>query len=243
MRFRLAVLMMTVALLGACGGKAVLNQAPTVSDTASAAGIEVNGVGVVLGAPDTMTVTIGVQVTRETVAEATEVAASKASALIGALESAGVDDRDVQTANFSIYPQYDYSARGQRLVGFTVVNSVVANLRAIDEAGSTIDAAVAAGGDETIVQGIGFSVEDDAARLEAARAAAWSDARAKAQQLADLAGVELGAAIRIRESVQYSSFDGRGSTDADTGGTTPIAPGQLTSTVQLDVVYAIDGGG
>ncbi len=235
------MLAVVVALAGACGGETVVNPGSTGSDAASTAGIAVNGVGVVLGAPDTMTVTIGVQVTADTVAEATEVAASKASALIAALESAGVDEHDVQTANFSIYPQYDYSARGQRLVGFTVVNSVVAKLRAIDDAGRTIDAAVAAGGDETIVQGIGFSVEDDATRLETARAAAWSDAKAKAQQLADLAGVELGAAIRISESVQYSNFDGKGGTDADTGGSTPIQPGQLSSTVQLSVLYAISG--
>ena len=151
------------------------------------------GVGTVLGRPDTMTVTIGVNVVRPTVSEATAEATASATALFDALEAAGVAEQDIQTQNYSIWPQYRYDeGRAPELTGYQVSNTVLAKIRDVDAAGSVIDAAVAAGGDTSVVQGIGFSVEDDTERLAEARAKAFADARAKAEQLAELAGVELG---------------------------------------------------
>ncbi len=210
---------------------------------ASTSGISVIGVGEVLGEPDTLTVTIGVQIRRETVAEAMAAAADKADAIIEALTGEGVDSEDIQTANFSIHPEYDWSERsGRRLLGYSVSNTVVATIRSVDTAGDVIDAAAAAGGDDTIVQGIGFSLADDVERLEEARAQAWADAEAKAQQLADLAGVTLGDATTVSEGVDRPSpFDLRVSADVafEEGAGTPIEPGQVTTRVILTVVFAI----
>lgn len=237
----LVSLILFAVVLAACAGDTEVVPMAEGAGGSSALGVSVTGVGEVLGAPDTMTLTIGVQVTRATVAEASDVAASRATAVIEALREAGVADDDIQTANFSIYPEYDYGPRERRLIGFTVANSVAAKIRSIDTAGDTIDAAVAAGGDETVVQGIGFAVEDDSERLEAARSRAWTDAEDKARQLADLAGVELGDAIRISEGVQSSPFDVRVSAGADfeEAVSTPIEAGQVVSTVHLSVVFAI----
>ena len=165
-------------------------------------GITVTGVGEVFGSPDTMTLTIGVRVTSPTVDEALEQASGSTEAVIDALVDSGVDSDDIQTQQFSIHPEYNFVNDSQVLIGFTVTNTVIAKLRDLDEAGATIDAAVAAGGDDTIVQGVGFSIEDDAERLTEARERAWIDAEAKAAHLAELAGVELGPALQISEGVR-----------------------------------------
>lgn len=203
-------------------------------------GITVSGVGSVVGQPDTMTVTIGVNVVRPTVSEATSEAAESATALIDALTGAGVAEEDIQTQNFSIWPQYAYpEGDAPRLTGYQVSNTVVAKIRDVETAGAVIDAAVAAGGDNSVVQGVGFSVEDDTERLAEARAKAFADARAKAEQLAELAGVELGAVIRMTETIGSTAVPyGTEMAAADASGT-PIQGGSVTSDVQIEVVFAI----
>jgi uncharacterized protein YggE len=121
-------------------------------------GIAVTGVGEVSGIPDTLTMTFGISVLRDSVSVAVADSAELTDGLIAALEANGVAEEDIQTANFSIFPEYDYSGEQQRLVGFRVQNSVVAKIRDIDSAGDVIDAAAAAGGDEVIVSGVSFSI-------------------------------------------------------------------------------------
>ena len=75
----------------------------------------------------------------------------------------------------------------------------------MDTAGAIIDAATAAGGDATVVNNLAFSIEDNAELLQMARTAAWADAEGKARQLAQLAGLELGTAISITESISYDT--------------------------------------
>ncbi len=77
------------------------------------------------------------------------------------------------------------------------VNVVEARVRELDELGDLLDAAVQAGGNQ--IQGIRFEIQDPSVLLVQARDAAWEDALAKAQQLADLAGAELGPALTIQE--------------------------------------------
>ncbi|MGD9701781.1 MAG: SIMPL domain-containing protein [Acidimicrobiia bacterium] len=207
----------------------------------STSGITVSGVGTVLGRPDTMTVTIGVNVVRPTVSAATTDAAASATALFDALKAAGVADEDIQTQDYSIWPQYRYDeGKSPELTGYQVANTVVAKIRDVDAAGTVIDAAVAAGGDSSIVQGIGFSVEDDTERLAEARAKAFADAKAKAEQLAELAGVELGRVVQMAETIGgQSPLAGIESAAADAASRTPIEAGQVASEVRVDVVFAI----
>ncbi len=203
-------------------------------------GISVSGRGEVVGTPDTLTVTIGVSVTRSSVGEAVDVAAERATGLIEALTGLGVAEEDVQTSNYSIYPEYDYSNdRAPRITGYRVDNTLNVKIRDLDRAGEVLDAAAAAAGDEVRVNGVSFALEGNDDLLVAAREAAWNDAKAKAEQLAGLAGVTLGAPLTISESV--GSFPppvfAYESVAADVA--TPIQPGQESVTVDLSVTFAI----
>ena len=208
---------------------------------AAANGIAVSGTGEVYGTPDTLQMRFGVSVLRPTVQQAVGDAAALADELIGTLMSSGVTADDIQTANYSINPEYDYSSDQRKLIGYRVDNTVVAKIRDIDAAGSVIDATVSEVGDEIQVSGVSFSIEDDTELIAAARAAAWDDAYAKAQQLAELSGTTLGDAVTIRESFAnaqpgpvYREFA------ADEAGSleTSIAAGQQQVAVTLQVQFA-----
>ncbi len=245
-RTPLILLVATVALaVAACSPSTTVENYP--SDGANQSGISVNGRGQVTGAPDTLTMTFGVDVRRDTVDEAVNVAAERADALIEALKDSGVAEEDIQTANYSIWPEYDWTDNRQELIGYRVTNSVIAKVRDLESAGETIDAATAAGGNEVTVHGVSFSIEDNDALIEAARQAAWDDAFSKAEQLASLSGVDLGSATSISEDfstpstpIPYAEFaDELAATDG--AFRTPIEAGEQSVVVNVSVQFRIEG--
>ena len=72
----------------------------------------------------------------------------------------GVADKDIQTQQFNIMPEYDYSGGVQRLRGFQVTNIVGTTLRDINKTSQIVDNAVTAGGDNTQVQGLAFTIDN-----------------------------------------------------------------------------------
>ena len=209
--------------------------------TSPETGISVSGTGIVTGTPDTLTLTMGVSILRPTVQEAVNDAAERAQQVIDALKAEGVAEEDIQTANYSIWPQYDYRNDQQVLRGYQVDNSLSIKIRQLDRAGNVIDAATVAGGDAARVNGLRFALEDNADLLIAARAAAWEDALTKAQQLADLSGVGLAAPIRVAENVSSPpiAIQYERALAADAAFTTPIEAGQSQVTVTVSVTFGI----
>jgi len=206
--------------------------------------IHVNGSGSVTGEPDVATLYLGVAVEKETVEAAREDAASAMTAVIDTLKANDIADRDIQTENFSIYPQYDYTEGGRVLRGYRVNNTVNAKVRELDNLSDIIDDAVAAGGDIVVVNSIQFMMEDPTPLQAQARALAVKDAEMKAQTLAEAGGVMLGKPITITETsyapgppIAYAET----AEFADDGGrsSTPIQVGELTVAINVTLVYEI----
>jgi uncharacterized protein YggE len=237
------VAMGALALAVSACTPSVTVETPPAPTEGAASGISVNGTGKVTGTPDTLTMNFGVSVRRDTVSEAVAVAAEKAQAVIDALESNGVAEEDIQTANYSIHPQYDWDGEKQRLLGYQVNNSVIAKIRDIESAGEVIDDVAAAGGDEVTISGVTFSIEDNDALIEAAREAAWNDAKAKAEQLASLSGVTLGDPTVISETFsptpQPTRFAAVEAQALDSSFVTPISAGEQQVAVSLNVQFSI----
>ncbi len=205
-------------------------------------GISVSGEGEIRGAPDTLTASIGVSVLRDTADEAVAAAAGLAEDLIDTLSDAGVEAEDVQTSNYSIFPEYDFPREGGReLLGFRVSNELTVQIRDLENAGALFDAAAEAAGDEIVVRDIRFSIEDDEALIEEARTEAWNDAEGKAEQLADLGGVRLGPPTSITEGVTVTPVAAREFAVAEEvpAPVTPIEPGQVPVTVTIEVTFSI----
>ena len=239
---KLAVMAIVMAsiLVAACTPNVTVENAEA---GAVPGGIAVSGTGEVYGTPDTLQMRFGVSVLRPTVQQAVGDAAALADGLISSLTSSGVAADDIQTANYSINPEYDYSSDQRMLIGYRVDNTVVAKIRDIDSAGSVIDATVSEVGNEIQVSGVSFSIEDDTELIAAARAAAWDDAYAKAQQLAELSGLALGDAVAISESfANEPPIPVYRELAADEAGSfeTSIAAGQQQVAVTLQVQFATE---
>ena len=169
-------------------------------------GIWVSGVGRMTAAPDIATINGGVEAVAKTVSEARGMAAEAMDALMKALTARGIEERDIQTTRFSIYPEYQYDRDKDRseLVGYRVNNQISVTIRNLDQVGMVIDDMVEAGGDLARFNGIHFGLDDSKPLEVEARKLAVEDMTAKAMQLADNAGVSLGDLVFISESVGAS---------------------------------------
>ena len=212
-------------------------------------GIWVNGSGKVSVTPDIALLSVGIEVQKETVAEAQAIAAEAMDNVIAALKDNGVKEEDIQTQQYSIRkisewyePIYDEGGK-EEIVGYRVTNVVTAKIRDIDEVGTVIDTTAAAGGDYIRIDSIGFTVDDPMPYYEEARAQAVEYAKAKAEQLAQLSGVALGDPTYISESSYYPSPNYIRSDMAYESGApaveTPISPGELEITANIQIVYDI----
>ena len=204
-------------------------------------GISVSGQGVAAAAPDIASLSLGVSTLAETARQARDDAAAGMTDLIASLTDNGIAEEDYHTSQFSIDPEVDYRPNGEQVLrGYRVTSVLSVTVRDLDRVGEVIDDAVDAVGDPIQVQGVTFSIESLGALQSGARAQAMADAKAKAEELAELAGVGLGKPITISESsaggeppVFFSAAE------AATGIETPISPGQLETTVTVTVTYAI----
>lgn len=210
-------------------------------------GIAVSGTGRVTVVPDIALVNLGVEVTRPSVADARAAAATAMDAVRASLKRNNIDDKDVATLYFSIQPQYGPfdapSASGTpRITGYSVVNQLSVKVRRIDDVSKVVDAAVAAGGDAARVQNVSFTVDKPEQFQSQAREQAVADARARAEQLAKLAGVKLGAARAVSETSGGVPVDFAKLAVPATGAgdSTSFSPGQTEISLSVNVVYDIE---
>lgn len=208
-------------------------------------GIWVTGQGEAMAVPDIAELRLGVEARADTVAEAQTQASEAMDEVVVALKDNGVAEKDIQTQRFSIYPvtRWIREKDEEEIIGYRVTNIVVAKIREMDKVGDIIDAVAEAGGDLTRIQGISFSVDDPTPYYEEARAKAVKDAKDKAFQLADLAGVGLGKPTYISEGTTYLLPVVRGLPEAEAvpmpAPETPIIPGELKITLTIQIAYAI----
>jgi uncharacterized protein YggE len=172
---------------------------PALGDPAART-LTMSGQGEVKAAPDTVTLSAGVTVQAPTAAAALAADNTRMQGVMAALKKQGVADKNIQTAQFSVSPQYASSNDGQapRLTGYQVTNEVSVRLDDVTKLGATLDALVAAGANQ--MNGINFSIADSSALLTEARQRAVTEALAKAQTYAKAAGVTLGPILSISEN-------------------------------------------
>jgi uncharacterized protein YggE len=216
----------------------------TIDITNQQTGIWVSGEGEVTVTPDIATLYLGIEAKADSVAEAQAQAKEAMDAVMTALEDNGVDEDDIQTQYFSIDQdtRWDSDDDEYIIIGYEVTNTVEVKIRDIDNVGTIIDAVAEAGGDLTRINYITFSVDDPSEYYEEVRAEAMADAKAKAEQLASLAGIELGAPTYIYEGSVYSPVDYRGLDVMAPVAieSTSISPGELEVTLSVQVAYAIE---
>ena len=210
--------------------------------------VTVVGEGVVKIKPDIAQVNIGVEVVKPTVKEASAEANEIMDAVLASLTEAGVEEKDIQTSGFSIWVERVYGPDGSfddEQNRYHVSNSVFATLRDLDSVGATLDAAIEAGANN--IYGVTFSLDDPKSVESDARAKAVENAKAKAEELAALNGVEVGAVVSISEVVGQGGGYFGGNFAASQmqygggggGGGTSVSPGELSLSMQLQIAYEL----
>ena len=159
--------------------------------------------------------------------------------IINALKAFGIDARDIQTQQVSVYAQYANSV----LDGYTASNSVTVKVRDIDKAGAVIDLAVDAGA--TNVYGPSMFRTDRQLQARNAIRAAVSDARAKAQAVAAASGATVGRVVAVIENgaipAPVSGTTTRHHHDGQYGRRvtvpTPVQPGEQSMAVTVSATF------
>lgn len=204
--------------------------------------ITVVGEGQVKVEPDIARINIGVEVVRPTVREASDANEELLNSVLTALQAAGVAEDDIQTSGFSVYAER-FGPNGplpENEVTYRVSNNVMVTVRDLANIGSILDAAIEAGANN--IYGVEFALDNTDAVESEARGIAIADAGAKAGELATLAGVNVGAVVSVSEilsqNLPYAQFR-ESAVGMGGGGGPTIQPGQVTLTMQLQVVYEI----
>lgn len=205
--------------------------------------IHVTGQGSISAQPDRAVVIFGVQTEADSAADALEENNELMQEVISATLDAGVAENDVQTQHLRLQPVYDEApaADGERtLTGYRAINSINVTVQEIDSLGDLLDAAVESGANT--IDNIRFEISDREQLAADAREAAVNDAMAKAEQLADLAGAELGEVLTISESGAAPPPEPFLAQDeAAVGGAgTPIEPGTQAVEARVQISWLLE---
>lgn len=201
--------------------------------------LSMSGHGEVQAAPDQAQVTAGVTTAAPTAAAALSANTARMKTVFAALEKMGVPERNIQTVNFSVSPQYTNGADNQppRLTGYQVSNDVSLRLDNVGRLGAALDALVGAGANQ--MNGISFSIRDPAPLLDKARADAVANARARAQTYARAAGVTLGPILSISEGGGDAPRPLYKAVMMSAARAVPVAAGEESVTADVAMVWEI----
>jgi uncharacterized protein YggE len=222
------------SLLAACGPSTV-----TVQPQPPLRTITVSGTGMVTLTPDIAYVSIGVQTQNASAKDAVDENNTQAQAVINKIKTFGVADKDIQTTNFSIYPQQQYD-NNSNLTGilYVVNNTVYVTVRDLTKLGDLLDATVSSGANT--INSISFDVADKTDALSQARQAAVAEAKKQADELTSATDVKLGAVQSITYAdttppapIQYT----RAETAA--AASVPIQAGSMQISTTVTIVYAL----
>jgi len=208
-------------------------------------GILVTGTGIVPAEPDLATLNLGVEVTAKTVKSALREANISLNNTHKILDKYLIDEKDVQTHSFNIFPRYKYGGDGeQNFIGYQVVNSVRIKIRNLDKLGELIDDIVQATGNAVRVNGMMFNIEDDSKHRLKAQETAVQAALDQASKLSDLTGVKLGKIIHISQIAGATPANREGIPQlrsfAAENTSTSINTGTIDISVTIQALFSIE---
>ena len=209
--------------------------------------IVVTGMGDVQAAPNVAEINVGVVTEAASASQALSANNRAMEQLFGVLQQQGIAEKDRQTTNFNVSPQYRHDdgrrplpadAPGEpQIVGYQVSNSVHIKVRKIAELGKVLDAVVGAGSNQ--IHGIQFSIDQQNALKDDARKKAMAQAWRKAELLARAAGAQVGPVVKIEEYERSDPGPQPRMMMMEAAGSVPIAAGEQTVEAHVRVTYQL----
>lgn len=225
--------------------------------------VTVVGFGIVQGTPDTLTADFGIVFTAPDVTSAMNQTSERTAMVIDSLVELGAERKDISTSNVDVQPVYASAdvtttdgtgtATGTAdgtgatvtatavpaapaIVEYTATNSLVVKIRDAENAPQILARAIFAGADATRLNSVQYSFSDDSQLVQDARANAFNDAKARAQQFAELSQLQLGQVVSISEA---AGADPVPSAPRATVAEVPLEPGQQTVSFTVTVVWEL----
>ena len=228
-----------LALLGVAGCQSKPAAAPSpVPGTTAPRQVTVVGEGKVDGTPDTLTINLSVAATAPDAIGASNQTSSRAQALTDALVAQGIDRKDISTTTVTLQPQYAGSDN-TTIAGYQSSNSIDVKVRKIESGPQVLGVITTTGGDATRINSVAYSIEDDSQLVKDARSRAFDDARNRAQQYAQLSGLDLGKVLSISETGAVAPPPSPVRFDAPSAEAVPLAPGQQTVGFSVTVAWEL----
>lgn len=203
--------------------------------------LNASGQGKVYVVPDLAYIFIGVRTQTASLSDSLNQSNTKAAEISSQLKELGVAAEDIQTSAFNVYPVQNYDQNGQPTgTEYVVENTVNVTVRDLASLGQILDSVVRSGANS--INSITFDVADRKSAEAKARELAIQDAKARAEEMARLAGVDLGIVLNV--SVYNSGsptpvYEGKGGAVMSASGEVPVAAGQLVITADANIGYEI----
>ncbi len=227
----------TGGMLGGGDGTMILKEEekPTVTVAAD------HGVKVV---PDTAEIRFGVMSQAAEAPKAQEENTRIVDKLMEALKEAGVDEKDIRTTGYDMYPRY--SSNGQTITGYYVTTNLSVSNQALEKTGELLNVCVGAGVNQ--INGIYYTYSGYNEAYAEALGNAVKAAAVKAEAIAAAAGKSLGEIVAIQEGYQntsmrasYQSVNAEAMmAKASASDAVAIMPGEVDVSAQVTVTYRLD---
>ncbi len=230
----LAALALALVALSGCT-KVITTPAGSAANTVTA-----SGMGTAQATPDTAEMSFGVTANSANAKSALEDASKAAESITAAVKKAGVDEKDIQTRDVSVYPQSDEQNGKQVITGYTANLTVRVKVRDIGTLGEVISAANAAGANN--ISGPTFTVDDPSPYHAKAIDEAVGEARKTAEAMAKAAGKSVGTVLSISSTDVSLAPRANYAMDAaslEAKASVPIEPGQLDITANVTVIFEL----
>lgn len=238
---------LALAVVLAIMGHAAADTTPLSTDKERT--ITVTGTGSVYAVPDIAKFSTGVVTEADTSTAAMQKNAQLMDAVVNAIKSSGIPEKDIKTSRVTLEPVYNYYSQPQgstekpKIVGYRATNTVTVTIRDLSKVGTTIDAANNAGANK--VNGVSFELSEEKAAdvYKQALKKAVSDGSDKAKTIADAAGTGVITLKSISESgtyypqPYYVDYGGSMEARAAAAPPTPVSPGEQKVQATVSMVY------
>ena len=198
------------------------------------------GSGQVQGVPDTLTANVGIEFTAPDVTTAMNQTNDRQQAVINALVGAGMDRKNISTTTVNLQPQYS-NPEPATITGYRATNAIEVKIHPTDAASKLLALIVSTGGDATRISSVSYSIADDSQLVKDARARAFQDAKNRADQYAQLSGLQLGKVLSISEASGSAPVSGGPPAPPRSMAVpVPLEPGQQTVSFSVTAVWELD---
>ncbi len=204
-----------------------------------------------MNVPNIATFSFSVSQEAKVVSDAQSTVTTKTNAILKGLKDLGIEDKDIKTSEYSVYPKYTYQSypcsnincppSGQVADGYTVSESINVKVRKTEDAGKAL--AVAGDNGATNISSLQLTLDDPNAPQDSARLAAIDNARTKADALAKHLGVKIVRVVSFSDNGQgYPIYPMAYDVKAmgTSGSVAPSIPvGENKTTANVTVTYEI----